>query len=413
MTQRQTLSILFYLRNDKAKNEKQVPVYMRITVNGKRAEMSIHRSIDPAKWNKSGGFVKGTKQETKKLNEFIDLQRSKVYAAQRDLIEENKPVTAIALKNRTQGIAEDQKSLLELFTYHNSQMREMVPTEYSPSTMKRYVTTMDHIKAFINYHYKVDDMFLSELDHNFITQLYHYFRTNRKTNHNTAIKYIKNLKKVINIAVQNDWLRKDPFGKYSVKLRPVKRDFLTQEELQEIEDLEIKIERLDQVRDIFVFSCYTGLAYTDVAKLSTDNIRKGIDGNMWIFTEREKTSTKSNIPLLAKAREIIDKYKESPKSDKNQLLPVLSNQKMNAYLKEIGTLANINKNLTFHLARHTFATLMLTHGMSIETVSDLLGHKSIRTTQIYAKVVERKKSEEMIKIEEKLSKTNHKKKKQV
>ncbi len=245
MTKRQTLAILFYLRLDKVNKENQVPIYMRITVNGKRAEMALHRYISPSKWNKTGGFARGTKREVRELNEFLDQYRSKVYRAQRELLERNMAVTAVALRNKVQGKMEEQKSLIETFEYHNKLMKEQVPTEYSPTTLIRYKTTLKHVKEYIRYKYKTDDLLLTQLDHQFITEFNHYFRTIKKTNHNTAIKYLKNLKKIVNLAVKNGWLQKDPFDKFSVKLQPVKRSFLTEEELHKIEDLEIKIPRLD------------------------------------------------------------------------------------------------------------------------------------------------------------------------
>ncbi|MFC2080421.1 site-specific integrase [Bacteroidota bacterium] len=265
-------------------------------------------------------------------------------------------------------------------------------------------TTLGHVKDYIKYKYKTDDILLTQLNHQFITEFDHYFRTVKACNHNTSVKYLKNVKKVVNLAVNNDWLRKDPFSKFSVKIKPVQRNFLTEEELHRIEELELSINRLDMVRDVFVFSCYTGYAYVDVENLTIANLKKGIDGDLWIFTNREKTSGKSNVPLLPKAIKLIEKYEDHPvANEKGKLLPVISNQRMNAYLKEIADLADIDKILTFHLARHTFATLMLTKGVSIETVAEMLGHKDIRTTQIYAKVVEQKVSEEMNEVKQKIT----------
>ena len=415
MTERQTLSILFYLRNDKAKNPDQVPVYMRITVNGKRAEMAIQRSVNPEKWNNEGGFAKGTRKDIRDLNEYLDLLRSKVYAAQRDLMEEHKHITAEALRNRVQGIAEEQKTLTEVFGYHNQLMKEKVPGEYSKTTLTRYETTFKHVKEFVRHKYRTDDLYLNQLNHEFITEFDHFLRTKHNCNHNSSVKYIKNLRKVINLAVNNDWLNKDPFKGFSVKLKEVKRDFLTEEELQKLISHEFNILRLDQVRDIFIFSCYTGLAYVDVEKLTEDNIRKGIDGNLWIYADRTKTKTESNVPLLPEASRIILKYKDNPESNnKGRLLPVISNQKINAYLKEIATITGIKKTLTFHLARHTFATTVtLLNDVPIETVSKLLGHKSIRTTQIYAKVVEKKVSNDMEKLKNRLNKKPVSKKKSI
>ena len=397
MNERQTLSILFYLRRDKSKSKTKVPIYLRITINGKRAEMAIHRFIDPNYWNNESGVPRGTRNDIKQLNEYLALMRSKVYQAQRSLIEDGKTVTPVAIRNIVQGISESQHTLLEVFTYHNKMMKEQVPAEYSSTTLTRYETTKKHIEDFIKFKYKTDNLYLTQLNHEFVTNLEHYFKTIKSCNHNTTIKYIKNLKKIVNLSIKNDWLGKDPFANYTGRIKLVNREYLTSDELEKIEDKKIGIPRLAQVRDIFIFSCYTGLAYVDVYNLSCDNIVRGIDGERWIFTQREKTGSKSNIPLLPKALKIIEKYKDDPECiSNNKLLPVLSNQKMNAYLKEIATLSEINKILTFHLARHTFATTVtLTNGVPIESVSEMLGHKSIRTTQIYAKVIDKKVSHDM------------------
>lgn len=406
MISRQTLSILFYLRRDKLNTSKEVPIYLRITVNGRRSEMSVQRTIDPDKWNREGGFAKGSRSEAKLLNEYLDAIRQKVYKAQKELMDENLPVTASALRNRVQGVDKKQHTLMGLFENHNKLMEAMVPEEYSPTTLIRYNTTRQHIQNFINYKYGVEDLFLSQLNHEFVSSLEHYLKIVRKCNHNSTMKYIKNLKKVVNLALKNDWLNKDPFINFSAKIKPVRREYLTLEELALIEGLDIGIRRLYSVRDVFVFSCYTGLAYVDIESLTLDNLVRGIDGKLWIRTYRQKTDTKSNIPLLSPALQILEKYKDDPETtNSGSLLPVNSNQKMNAYLKEIATLAGINKTLTFHLARHTFATsVTLANGVPIESVSEMLGHKSIRTTQIYAKVIDKKVSEDMSKLESFFSK---------
>ncbi len=240
-------------------------------------------------------------------------------------------------------------------------------------------------------------MFLKELSYSFIADFEQYFKVERKCNHNTTVKYLKNFRKVINLAIKNEWLNRDPFAKYKATFKQVKREFLTKEELNKLESKELKIERLDMVRDIFTFCCYTGLSFVDVDKLTHENIRLGIDGREWIFTERVKTKNESNVPLLEKPKELIEKYKQHPLIENTErIFPPYSNQKLNAYLKEIADLSDINKNLTFHIARHTFATTVtLTQGISIETISAMLGHKNIRTTQIYSKVVNQKVSDEM------------------
>jgi len=378
---------------------------MRITVNGKRAEMATNRFIAPERWNNEGGYVKGSKSEFKELNEYLDLLRSKVYQSQRDLFEKNKPVAALGLRNLVQGATGTQYTVLEAFRYHNKMMSERIPEDNSPSTLIRYETTYNHVSNFIKYKYSAEDLYLTALNHEFISCFEHYLKTVKSCNHNSAIKYIKNFKKIVKLAMKNDWLSRDPFSNYTARINPVRREFLDIGELQVLETKKIAVPRLDQVRDMFIFSCYTGLAYIDISLLTPDNIRKGIDGNLWIFTERSKTSAKSNVPLLPKAIEIIEKYKDHPENVfKNRLLPVISNQKMNAYLKEIADLAGIKKTLTFHLARHTFATTVtLTQGVPIESVSEMLGHKSIRTTQIYAKVIDKKVGEDMQKLRDKIT----------
>lgn len=414
MNERQTLSILFYLRRDKKKSDTEIPIYMRITVNGKRAEMAIHRFVNPEYWNNRSGTPRGSRNEIKQLNEYLSLQRSKAYHGQKSLIENGKPVTAIGIRNLVQGLSDKQYTILETFSYHNKLMKEEVGAGFSPTTLTRYETTKSHIEAFIKYQYKTDDLYLTQLNHEFVTNLEHYFKTVKSCNHNTASKYIKNLKKIVNLAIKNDWLAKDPFKNFAATIKPVNRDYLTEEELHKIENKKIEVSRLAQVRDIFIFSCYTGFAYVDVLNLTKENVTTGIDGEKWIFIKREKTSTKSNVPLLPNALRIIEKYKDDPNCIyRDRLLPILSNQKMNAYLKEIATLAEINKTLTFHLARHTFATTVtLTNGVPIESVSEMLGHKSIRTTQIYAKVIDRKVSEDMKLLKTKLNQPPKKKSKQ-
>jgi len=391
-----TFTVIFYIKKEKADRNGFTPIYCRITYNGKRAEFSTNRKIDPKRWDKSG-HVKGNKEDAREINQHLDSLRNNIYRAQTELNDHNELVTAKILRNRATGRDEKKKTLMEVFDYHNQQMKEKRNIEFADATIKRYDTTYKHIEDFLKHQYKKDDIYLSQLNHEFATDLEHYFKVIKGCNHNTTIKYIKNLRKVINMAVDNEWLNKDPFKKFKATLKEVPREFLSEEELKRIEDKEFKISRLDQVRDIFVFSCYTGLAYVDAINLTDDNIQTGIDGDKWIYTYRHKTKTKSNIPLLPKAEEIIEKYKEHPAtSDGNRLLPNLSNQKLNAYLKEIADLCEIKKNITFHIARHTFATTVtLNNGIPIETVSALLGHKNLRTTQIYSKVIEKKVSEDM------------------
>jgi site-specific recombinase XerD len=287
----------------------------------------------------------------------------------------------------------------------------MVGKEYSPSTLTRYVTSMNHVIEFMQWKFGIADIDITKLNHEFITDFNFYLRTEKNCNNNSAAKYIKNFRKIIRICLSNGWLARDPFINFKVKIREVERAYLSEEELQTLHDKVFTIDRLNQVKDIFLFSCYTGLAYIDAKNLTQHNLVLGIDGNKWIHTHRKKTDTPSHIPLLAPALEIINKYSQHPATINNcVLLPVLSNQKMNAYLKEIAICCEINKELTFHIARHTFATTVtLSNNVPIESVSKMLGHKNLRTTQHYAKILDKKVSHDMqvlqTKFEQKAAKT--------
>jgi len=392
-----TFSILFYPKQSDVDKEGKSPIYMRITVNGKRSEISIQRKIEILNWNSKAGKVRGTKDEVKNLNRLMDSIKSKIYKNHQELIEKNKPITAKTLKNAYLGIGEKQMMLIEVFKNHNNQIKKLVGKEYAINTLKRYETTLKHVQFFTSFHYNIDDIPLKQLNHEFVTGFEFYLKSKRNCNHNSTMRYIKSLKKIIGIAIANNWIDKDPFRNFKACTKETEREFLSEVEIQAMIDKKLPILRLDQVRDIFIFCCYTGLAYSDVKKLTNKNLVKGIDGEMWVRFNRTKTDTRSNIPLLSTPLSLLEKYKIINDDSSNyMLLPVLSNQKMNAYLKEIADLCGINKNLTFHLARHTFATTVtLSNGVPIESVSKMLGHKSLKTTQHYAKILDRKVSDDM------------------
>ena len=410
-----SISLLFYIKKTKLDRNNKTNIYLRITVNGKRAEFSIQRKISLDKWNQSSSKVRGYSKEAQEINQYLDLIKNKIYKIHRRLVEENMNYTSQKIRDIYLGKNSNEKMLLQVFENHNIQMEKLVGKEYALGTISRYQTAKKHVESFIKSEYNRDDIPVREVDHKFITGLEYYLKTDCNCAHNTSIKYITNFKKIIRIAYANDWISKDPFFNWKGRLKTVEREFLSKEEIEEIMKKEISIPRLDQIRDIFIFSCYTGLAYADVKKLTKENIVKGIDGNYWIYTKRTKTNTTSNIPLLPNAEAIIKKYsahKQIIVSEK--LLPIPSNQKTNAYLKEIADLCGITKNLTFHLARHTFATTVtLTNGVPIESVSKMLGHSSLKTTQHYAKILDKKVSVDMNVLRDKLAIQNKGDKKDV
>ncbi len=401
-----TFSILFFLQKNRVTPDGKAPIYCRITVNGKRAQTTIQRKVLLEKWDSSNGKVIGTSAESKAINKYIDDVRYKLNKIHERLLDINKPFTAMAIKNRYTGKDQVTKMLLVIFQAHNDEVNSLIGKDFAPGTAERYRTTKKHVQEYIQKEYMVDDIPIKNVDHKFITGLEYYLKTVRKCSHNTAIKYITNFKKIIRIAYANDWITKDPFLHWKAKLKTIDREFLSKEELQTVIDKEFEIPRLELVKDIFIFSCFTGLAYIDVKQLSKNDIVIGIDGEHWIKTKRAKTHTRSNIPLLPIPADIVRKYEEHPHViNTHKLLPILSNQKMNSYLKTIADSCAINKNLTYHLARHTFATTVtLTNGVPIESVSKMLGHKSLKTTQHYAKILDRKVSADMSVLKSILSK---------
>jgi len=282
-------------------------------------------------------------------------------------------------------------------------------------TQKNYYTTEKYISKFLLKSYKTIDMYLRELDYNFILKFEKYLRGyvptchQRKMGNNTVMKHIERFRKLINLGLKLGWIERDPFINFKAHIIKTEREFLSLDELDMIEKKQFTIERLQLVKDLFVFSCYTSLSYIDVINLKEDNINIGIDGELWIHYRREKTTKVIRIPLLPKALQIIEMYKKNIKSKtQGSIFPKISNQKLNSYLKEIADVCGIKKNLTFHIARHTFATTVtLSNGIPIETVSKLLGHSKISTTQIYAKVIERKVSDDMKRLRDQYLKSNN------
>jgi site-specific recombinase XerD len=364
---------------------------------GERAECSVHRKVKFNEWNSRTQLALGNSITSQEINRELGVIKNRIYAIQQQYQRQEKLYTAINLRDTYLGKDKTQKMLLEIFQEHNEKVESLIGKDFAAGTSERYRTCKKHIADFINKKYKRNDIPVQDVDHLFITNFEYYLKITRNCAHNSAIKYITNFKKIIRIAHSNDWIDRDPFLNWKGKLKIVDREFLMEEEIQKIVALELKMERLDQVRDIFIFCCFTGLAYADVKKLNRGDISIGADGEEWVKTKRSKTDTRSNIPILPIAKTIIEKYKDNELLKvKNLVLPVLSNQKMNAYIKEIATLAGITKNLTFHLARHTFATTVtLTNGVPIESVSKMLGHTNLKTTQHYAKILDMKVSKDM------------------
>ena len=409
----QTAKVIFYLRNDKVNLEtNEAPIYCRLTISGKRSNFSINRSVNPDRWELTDKLQKARKNEDKELSFYMESIRSRIKEVERELLDQKIPITSEKIKNAYSGNSKKSRSLIDVFEWHNKSFHELVLSEEaSQGTLDRYKQVLNHLKSFLKYQYNKNDIFLDELEYSFITNFDHYLRTERidakgrikKCGNNSTVKYIRNFRKIIKIAVDEGWLQYDLFTKYKGKIIEIEREFLTPEEIDTIQNKQITILRMDVIRDVFIFAIYTGYAYSDVKKLTYADIHKHIDKELWIFTNRQKTKVKENVMLLHPAIQLIQKYKSHPVCRKKDVLfPIPTNQKVNLYLKELADICGIRKNLTFHTARHSFATsIMLANGMPLETVMDAIGHKQIKQTQHYAKMLNAKVSSDMKKLNEK------------
>lgn len=392
------ISVLFYVKKSKAKNDLQVPVYLRITVNGKRSEFSTGKTVDVSKWSSQMNRLKGNSEEARSTNKYFDILISRILEIERNLVFSGESFDATDVKNILTGKKETERYLIPIFQEHNDRMEKLIGKEYALATLKNYRTCISHLKHFLWSFYKKSDINIKKIEHSFMNDFDFYLRTVAKCNNNSTVKHTKNLGKIFKICYHNNWIEKDLVMYYKGKFNEVTANFLTEEEIRNMWSKNFAGKGLNLVRDIFIFSCYTGLAYIDIYNLTKDHISIGIDGNLWIMTNRQKTNTVSNIPLLSVPEEIIRKYENHPMAlQSEKLLPVYTNQKINEYLKTIADNCEINKKLTFHVARHTFATtITLGNNVSMESVSKMLGHKSIKTTQHYAKILDKKVSGDMM-----------------
>lgn len=387
-----TFSVLFIIKKSKLLKNGEAPIAMRITVRGQIAEVMIKRSTPIELWNQAKECSKGKDYKAKELNHYLETVKARIFKIQRELEMDGKVVTADVVKDRYYGrdVIRNQRTLVQTYSEHNERCRALIGIDFTKSTVDKFDTSLNSLKAYISHAYRKEDVLLTEIDGEFIRGLDFYMKTVRKCQTNSTIKHLKNLKKVIRIAISNGWIEKDPFSGIQFKHEEKSVEFLTQEELERLISKEFEIERLSQVRDVFVFCSMTALAFIDVKQLSSEHIFSDGNGAMWIRKPRQKTGTMCNVPLLSVAREILDKYADHPYCLKNNvLLPVTSNQKMNSYLKEIADLCGIKKHLCTHLARHTAATsVFLANNVSLENVSKILGHSSTKMTQHYAKVLD-------------------------
>ncbi len=389
-----TFKILFYLRSNHVNKDGTSAIIVRVSIDGERQDWSTKLACEPERWDGKAGKATGRSSKSFEINNRLQDIQTILTNHFYDIQRRHGFVTAEMVRNAYMGITQREESLLKLYEQHLEDTKKLIGLSKANPTYQKYERMYRRVVEFMKKKYNITDIPLREIKYQFIVDLEFFLRTEYGYSQNTTYKCMKFFKQVINKAIRAGLITVDPFNGYKISVQRVDRGFLSEDDLKKMMEKEFASKRLEQVRDIFVFACFSGLAYIDLANLRVDNIQKMFDGRLWIVTHRQKTNAKVTVPLLPPAIKILKKY-EGKYLD-GQLLPIITNQKLNCYLKEIADICGIEKNLTFHLARHTFATTMtLGKGVPIESVSKMLGHTNIQTTQIYARITNEKISHDM------------------
>ena len=393
---RSSFSILFFIRESKARKSGKAPIELMITVNGERCPLSTGKQVPIDKWDKTKQQVKGKDEEAQSLNNYLKAIKAKLYQKEAELLDRGFIITAELLRDAYFDKVESlkEKSLFEVFAEHNKEQEKLVGNGVSKATYWISVYTVRLLKEFVQQKYKREDLYLRELNLSFIQSFHTFLRIDKGMAQNSSTKHLKLLKKIVNLAVANSYMTTNPFITYKIEREPVEIDFLDEEELRKIINFDTPLPRLERAKDMFLFGCFTGLSYIDIKTLAPEHFEKDNTGRIWIKKRRVKTGVLSRIPLLPIAKLILDKYKGGEK-----LLPIQDPADINKYLKDIATLCDIKKRITFHTSRHTFAsTVTLANNISLEVVSKMLGHTNTRMTNHYAKLIDKCIGEQMDKL---------------
>jgi len=398
---RSTFNILFYLKKSSIKKTGYAPLMVRITVNGETAPFSLKAEAKPDDWDVKAGRLRGRTKEAGILNNYIDTVRSKILKNYRELCDRESFVTAEMVKNEFLGVNTHRNALLCLFDQFNENLKTTVGKQITNMTHYHYTLTRKRLYEFLKKTKKREDIALKDISPQLITDFERFLFVDCGYCKNSAMNSMKHFKRIVVMAHNNGWISINPFASYKFQYETTDRGYLSEKELTTLMQHPVKSPNMEMTRDVFVFCCFTGLSYADVKGLRAEHIQRSFDGHLWIMTKRQKTGTQSNIRLLPIPLQILEKYKD--KCNDGMLLPVLPKDNGNRYLKNLGKKCGITTKVTFHLARHTFATTVtMAKGVPIESVSKMLGHKSVKTTQIYARIVDTKVSNDMELLSQKL-----------
>jgi len=400
------IKVTFWLRSSKKNSQNQVPIYLRVWYNYNHFIKTTGLSTRFTDWDKKSMRVKGNTEAASSTNSQLDGIKVKIFQIINQLSISGKPFNIQTIKKYLEGNDTSQVTLMRLMEEHLKEMQKLKGKDYEQATIIKYTNTKLRLQQFLKYKYKRSDIYLYELNHTFISEFVIYLKNKFENSTTTCYKHFQRLTRVLKKAINYGYMEKYPFGDYKLRMPKKKIEYLTMDEINKIEETDFKVTRLNTIRDIFIFCCYSGMAYAEVESLTPENITQGMDGDLWLNILRKKTKKHYQVPILPKAMEIIEKYKtHSLCIKKNRLLPVPSNVKYNAYLKEIADVAGIKQYLTTHLARKTFAsTIMLANGVNISVLSKILGHASVQVTlDCYASVVDELLLRNVKDLKEKLS----------
>ncbi|WP_298417814.1 site-specific integrase [uncultured Kordia sp.] len=398
------LSVLFLIDRTKQNKQNKCPIKCRLTFKGKRKQFSTGFFINPKDWKSKLQKGSPPNKNNNYINTQLSLIKQQINQAFLFLQVNNEQFDAEDIYLQLKGITRKKdKTILEVFQAHNDKVEKLIGKEYVLPTLWKYKQAKALLKDFISFHYKKNDFQFKDLEISFIKEYEFYLKTEKKLAQSSTYKAIQRFKRIVKIGLSEGYLDKDPFVMYTCKNPKTQIVYLDSNELAKLEEHSFAQTRLKQVRDMFIFCCYTGLAYAEMSALSSEHVIDGFDGNKWIKIHRKKTNVKVSVPLLPKALAILTSQNNI---SSNKLLPVISNQKFNSFLKEIAEIVGIEKRLTHHIARKTFATTVLLYNdVPMEVVSELLGHSKLDITQKhYAKVVQKKVSEHITLLARKLDK---------
>ena len=402
---RNTFTSLFFIKKTKLMKNGEAPIRLRVTVNGIAVESQIKRTTPPNLWDQATETIKSRDKRHTETNEYIRMLKLRILTIHRELELNGSHFTARIILDKLYNCDTEKYSLISIFKKHNEDCRKLIGIDYVDITVRRYECCARYLEELIKKEYRQDDIMLKDLNSEFVRKFEAYMKIDKKCQQNTVIRYMKCFKKIIHLAIANEWMSKNPFAGIKFHEVQVNKELLSMDEIALMMKKEFQIERLNITRDIFIFQVFTGLAFIDVYHLRKEHIYYDNNGAMWIRKTREKTDNMCNIPLLNIPIQILEKYADNPVcNERGVLLPVLSNQKMNSYLKEIADFCGIKKNLTTHTARHTFASVIaLANNVSLPNVAKMLGHSNTRMTQHYAKVMDSSILRDMENVEKSLT----------